>query len=211
MTASADVQKARSIASELTTDATRCIAWFAIWERAHPKNDDIRERYNETYEAHAVSMTADALHISMIIALLRMHDHDKRTASIPSLLRLLRRSNVMDELKELSPSQRENADSWTRSAAHLYEKLEGDKTLGALRKLRNHVIAHVELDKATLHAAKYGYEQRVLEQTNEVVNLLYLATHAKEFDFPVTWEVWRGYADFFWASAVKSPMQYRDL
>ena len=73
-----DMAKAKSITLELEKDLTRCIALLAIWDRANNKKD-IKSRYDNTYEAHALSMIQDSLHITMIMALMRMYDSDKRS------------------------------------------------------------------------------------------------------------------------------------
>lgn len=193
-----------AIALELEKDTTRCIALLATWARANGTNADVRERYNHSYEAHSLGMIHDALHVAMIMALMRMHDKDRRSGSIPTLLGLLDLPGVLAEFKQQSVAQREFSDIWISEAKRSYESLRAEETLASLRKLRNHVLAHIEVEKATLHRAKYGYEQDVLNSTKPIVRRLMQITHSADIDFSDREDAWRMYAEAFWGSAITS-------
>ena len=205
MTLSPDAKRALSIASELQKETTRCIAWIANWKRANGTNDDIKGRYDHSFEAHSLRMIHDALHISMIMALMRMHDRDSRAASIPTLLGILDTPGIVGEFKRQSTAQREFVDSWLEEARHHYESLRANELLKKLRKLRNHVLAHAEFEKATLHQAKYGDEDHVLARTIPIVRRLVQITGSTDVDFVETRDTWQRFADAFWETAIRSP------
>lgn len=202
-----EMAKAKSIALELEKDLIRCIALLAIWNRANDKKD-IKSRYNNTYEAHALSIIHDSLHITMIMALMRMYDNDRRSASIPTLIGLLESANLLEELKKNSRPQREHIDKWLDSVKLRYARLKNEQTLKALRRLRNYALAHADIKKASLHGARYGYERKVLERTIPIIELLLLIVHSRDANFSEVRGIWKRYSNYFWGSAAKSPKAY---
>lgn len=205
MTLSPQAERSVAIASELRKETTRCIAWIANWKRANGTNDDIQGRYDHSFEAHSLGMIHDALHISMIMALMRMHDRDSRAASIPTVLGILDAPGITDEFRRQSTAQREFLDSWLDEAKHDYECLREDEVFVKLRKLRNHVLAHAEVEKAALHQAKYGDEDNMLARTIPIVRRLLQITGSTDVDFPEIEDTWQRFANAFWETAVRSP------
>lgn len=199
-----EVARAEAIVQELEADVTRCIALLAIWDRANGKKD-IKERYNHTFEARALSIIHDSLHITMIMALMRMYDRDDRSASIPSLISILEKPGVLGYLKQKSRPQRENIDTWMRSVKLRVARLRNDDTLKALKRLRNFTLAHIDPNKAARHGAKYGYERRILNRTAPIIRLFLLIVSSTDTDFSEVRKIWRFYAQHFWGSAAKGP------
>lgn len=197
------IQKCRKIVEEIERDAVRSIACLSIWKRANGA-DDIKEKYNNTYEARALGMIHDSLHISLVIALMRMYDNDKKSASIPTLINIIKSNELISALKKQTNAQRERIDSWLKELEKHYNDIQEDITYQSLKNLRNHVLAHIDQKKSKAHGAKYGQEEKLLNHTIPIGRLLLLIVKSEEVDFSEYKDDWNLCSDRFWNSVTKN-------
>lgn len=193
------IQKCRKIVEEIESDTVRSIACLSIWKRANGA-PDIQEKYNDTYEARALGMIHDSLHISLVIALMRMYDNDKKSASIPALINLFKSNELIGALKNLSNAQRTQIDTWLKELDIHYNDTKEDITFLSLKNLRNHVLSHIDQNKSKIHGAKYGQEEKLLNRTIPIVRLLLLIVKSEEVDFSEYKDDWDLCSDRFWKS-----------
>src|SRR5262245_36727837 len=87
----------------------------------------------------------------------------RRSVCIPALLKIAEDSSVMKLMQEKS-ARPQQVEPRLATAKLRYENLAKSTEVKALRKVRDKLIAHVEIRKV-VHKAKYGDERKVLEAT----------------------------------------------
>jgi hypothetical protein len=87
------LQKARRLAAAINDDLQRATALDAAYRRAI-FSKDVPRAFNNTYEAHILSVVRNALLCELVMVLMRIYDTDTGSASLPNLRSLLADINV---------------------------------------------------------------------------------------------------------------------
>ena len=223
--------KATRIATSLVRDLDRAIAVREMFERSALKRG-VASKFNNTYQAWGYNVIESALLTDLIVTLMRIHDTDERSASMPNLIKLLADPSVIAAMKE-------NARRWVleRDVHHLTpiddeilrivgdmrQRRAADEAAAieriARRALRRAAKFETDAMRASLqkyrnkHIAhnamvestfgvKYGYPGKLLDRTALIGYELVLAVTGTHIDFRETRAAWRKKGDDFWKHAV---------
>ena len=196
------IGQARAIADALCDEVTQAIALHAMWARcAHER--DVVDAVNDNKLIGGFVVARNALHMMLVITLMRLHDKRNDAASIDKLLTIIQREGA----KGLHPSIKAPGVRWfdaEASAANAeLDALRSGTEFRALRELRHQMLAHrSELARPT--SAKFGFERIVLEKTRPIVSRLNRVTVGSEPSFDVAERACRRSANKYWGQIAKA-------
>jgi hypothetical protein len=173
------------------------IALYQIWVRCSDRSD-ILNRMRNTQEGVAFDVIRDAVHMSLVQGLMRLHDPDKRAASIRRILHIVQENEVVVALKSRNDSTRLKVETEIALAIAVSQSPEHKRHLSALKALRDQFISHRDL-RPIEHGAKYGFERKLLTDTLEFFKHLDLAVRASETDLDDLRDQFRVCADKYWS------------
>jgi hypothetical protein len=196
----------------LHDDMANVIALQAIFVRCSDNEKrDVLDRMSNTFEGVTFIKIRDAMHMTLIQALMRMHDKDPKASSIHNVLATLRDPKVIEAIKTEKWAVSLDVHAELASVRTIRNGEDFRACLKATERLRNWHIAHSEFDPAD-HGAKYGQEKRLMEATIRIMQHLevVLSGEARSEDYDYWKRYWRRSSDEFW-SHVALPAQEREL
>ena len=173
----------------------------AIWWRCSTQVD-ILDEMRGTTKGVAFDAIRDAVHMSLVQCIMRMHDRDSRTASLDRMLRCLRSPELLATLERKSWARRFDISKAVASATAIYESDDYKVMRQGLRALRDQMIAHLDM-KPVEHGVQYGHEAALLNLAAQVFQYLQLALTGTSDDFESASEQYAQCADEFWTHAAR--------
>jgi hypothetical protein len=167
-----------------------------LWQRCDD-DLDILDRMRGTFEGTAFDALRDALHMSLVQSLMRLHDTAKGTVSVPRLIRALEHPAVAVALRRTAWAPKVDPDMRLARARARYQAPEVLIWVKSLKTLRDELIAHTAA-MPTLHGAKYGFESRLLDTAIAVYEDLDLVVTGTSNEFDVEESTYAAQANAFW-------------
>jgi hypothetical protein len=167
-----------------------------LWQRCDD-DLDILNRMRGTIEGAAFDTLRDALHMSLVQSLMRLHDTAKGTVSVPRLLRVLEQPAIAAALRGTPWAPKVDPDMRLARARARYQAPEVLTWLKSLKLLRDELIAHTAV-APTPHGAKYGFESRLLDVAVAVYEDLDLAITGTSNELDIDASTFAAQADAFW-------------
>lgn len=201
MTTDARLDKARSILALLTSETRFATNMERMFARCADKAD-VLGAFSYTPELWGFQVTRDALHMTLISTLGRIHDTaNGDNACFETLRECLLDQGVRglvlqgaDDVDDLA--MRMDAALAAMAAPELKERVS------VVRELRNKRIAHRDR-KVRAYRAKYGDERRLLEMTTPIVHELGRIVFGIYSDLLTHDASVRRLADTFWRALAK--------
>jgi len=194
------LNKAEKILVTVSAELIRAISLQAMLARCANERD-ILNTLNHSREAFGFVTVRNAIHRDLTVTLLTVLERgQKRSACIPRLLEIASDPRVVELMK--NSTARDDVEDRIDRAERGFAQLETDGMLKSLRKLRDKVIAHVEVPPVA-HGAKYGDADRVLERTIPIFQDLSVVILDREYQLDGEQRFWRQNADSFWTHVAK--------
>lgn len=187
----------RKSLSSLNENAKRSIEFRETF--SFPAYDkSIRDKIKGTSKVYCYSSCMIALYFELVMALMRMFDNNKETASFKTLFEYL----SDDFIKEFETKTSKKVRREIKSALNDYNKLSSSHWLGRLKTVRHKMVAHTSINFNKKQGAKYGYAEKLLDETLPILNKLNFAILGKAEPFDKLSVNWKLYATEFWQSSI---------
>lgn len=233
MTAPERLAKARRMLPDIALNVQWAIHMWTMYNRCADK-PDILEAMSYADEGWGFAASRDAIHVTLVLSLMRIFDKHKDSSSLPLLIDIARdaavqdlatreafddearreATNVGDEPLDPAFLERIRKEGAMRAAQavaghfaralELYDAIDQKGLIEPLRDLRDQKLAHH--DRRNLaQRAKYGHERRLFEQAVPIVEELSLAFDRLDRGLERHMQHWRRYADSYWKHVARTP------
>jgi hypothetical protein len=191
--------EAESLITRVNAELIRVLALQEMWSRCRIQQDVLIAMGREDLKPGFL-LVRDALHIDLIMSLVRLYDDPKRyiPASVPVLIKRLQEPAIR-KLIDACPKRQTASEC----ALRLYQT-GSERRRSALRTLRDKVLAHNEIGNIE-HGAEYGDETRLVVETAEIASQIDRAIRGQAAQFAPASLTWKWLADAYWSQTIAMP------
>jgi len=170
-----ELEKARKIIKKINVNIFRATWYSELYGRvALTKDRDIEIAFDNSFEAWGLKFSSEALLDALVMVLMRIMYGDKEnTASLLSLMEILKKKGVFKLLEEESDERKQKLPCELDQLQKMINEIKGNHRLKQINTHRNTNIAHqvIEHDPKKHKMPKYEDPSKLLEEIIPVVVL----------------------------------------
>jgi len=161
----------------------------------------IRYTINGTRNAVFYGLCLNSIYFEYIMTLMRMYDDNEiDTSSFGNVIILLDK----DFIKEYEQSYLRNISDNVNRAIIKYNGIKNSHYYAGIKMLRNKYLAHTATNILSNRMAKYGYADKILDESICILNILNEAFRRNRSDYVPIGRVYRRLSMEFWDNFVKN-------
>ncbi len=205
MSAQQRLERLQKLLGHIREDVFHCIRFYELFARCADKRD-ILDAMSYSKPQAGFSASRDALHMSLMSALNRIYDLHADTASLKSILSIVKDQAVVDLiLASKDEKQREEIRARLKYAIETCDKAVDSESARQIRGLRDRFLAHRD-PRGRIDGLKHGQERELLEVAWPVISTFIEIFSEDHPHFDVMVMDWKQHSDNFWSNALNGPL-----
>ena len=161
----------------------------------------ISQTINGTRNSVFYGLCLESIYFEYIMTLMRMYDGKEiDTSSFGNIMVLLDNDFIAEYEQRHSRNIRDNVNI----AIIKYNGIINSHLYAGIKMLRNKYLAHTAINLSNNRVAKYGYADKILDESICILNLLTEAFRRKRGDYEPIGRVYHRFSMEFWGNFIKN-------